>query len=153
MGFLNALPIVGKLIDKIIPDQEKKQELKLALESIDLQRELAGLEAARAMLSNNHWFVSGAIPSLIWLASVMLATNCVLIPLTQFIAQLCGVTVTIPLIQYPGEYWYLLGVIITGLFAKKSADKGLQLGTFKTAINEQPARQNDSGQAPKPDWL
>lgn len=152
MGFLNALPIVGQLIDKIIPDPEKRLELKLELEKIDLQRDIAGLEAAKAMLSNQHWFVSGAIPSLIWLASVMLATNCVLIPIAQFIGQLNGVVVAIPQIQYPGEYWYLLGVIITGLFAKKSADKGLQLGNFRTATNVT-QQETGPGQDKRPDWL
>lgn len=152
MGFLNALPIVGQLIDKIIPDPEKRLELKLELEKIDLQRDIAGLEAAKAMLSNGHWFVSGAIPSLIWLASIMLTTNCVLIPFAAFFSQVIwGVKIDIPLIQYPGEYWYLLGVVITGLFAKKSADKGLQLGSFKTATNQ--STDAGSGQDKRPDWL
>jgi len=153
MSLLKAIPLVGQLIDRFVPDPQAKQAFKLELERLELARDVAGLDAAKGMLSNSHWFVSGAIPSLIWLASVMLATNCVFIPLVQFIAQLCGVPVVIPHIQYPPEYWYLLGVIITGLFAKKSADKGLQLGSFKTAINEQPTRQNDSGQNQKPDWL
>lgn len=151
MSLLKALPLVGQLIDRFIPDPQKKQEFLLEIERMALARDVAGLDAAKSMLSNSHWFVSGAIPSLIWLASLMLGVNCVLIPFSGFlISAIWGIQVTIPIIQYPAEYWYLLGVVITGLFAKKSADKGLQLGNFRTAVNENEPK-NDSGK--KPDWL
>lgn len=142
MNLLELIPGIGGLVERLVPDPDKRLEFKNELAKLDLQRDIAGLQAAKGMMENKSRFVSGAIPSLIWLASLMLFNNHILLPW----AAVAGYQ--IPSVVYPSEYWYLLGVIITGLFAKKTADKGLQLGSFKTAVNE-PRKESDK----RPAWL
>lgn len=137
------LPGIDGLLGRFIEDPNKRRLATVEIEKSILESEKAGLKAAQGMMENKSPFVAGAIPSLIWLASIMLLNNHVLLPWAAVMGH------HIPTVTYPSEYWYLLGVIITGLFAKKSADKGLQLGTFKTSTNQPSGKPTDE----RPDWI
>lgn len=116
MNLLELIPGISGIIDKIIPDPNKQQELKLELAKLDAQENIARMGMLGNMLSNKSFFVAGGIPAIIWLAVVYLATNYILFPL------LAGLGMQIAPIQLPGEYWSLLQIVVVGLFGKKVID-------------------------------
>jgi hypothetical protein len=120
-----GLPSVTNAIDKVIPDKDKQAELKFELEKLKLEDDTESRRVLKAMLGNDHWLVSGAIPALIWMASVMLFNNFVLLPWAEVFGG------TVPEVILPSGYFNLLGVIIMGLFGKKAFDGNeIKFGSF-----------------------
>lgn len=116
MNILELIPGISGIIEKIIPDPNKQQELKLELAKIDAQENIARLGMLGNMLSNKSFFVAGGIPAIIWIAVVYLAANYILFPL------LAGLGMKIAPILLPNEYWSLLQIVVVGLFGKKVID-------------------------------
>lgn len=116
MNVLDLIPGISGIIDKVVPDPNKQQELKLELAKLDAQENIARLGMLGNMLSNKSFFVAGGIPAIIWLAVVYLATNYILFPL------LAGLGMKIAPILLPDEYWSLLQIVVVGLFGKKVID-------------------------------
>ncbi len=122
-----GLPAVANAIDKVIPDKEKQMELRLELEKLRIEEDMEGRKVLKAMLGNDNWFVSGAIPALIWMASIMLFNNFVLLPWAEVFGG------TVPEVVLPSGYFNLLGAIILGLFGKKAFDGNeIKFGSFYT---------------------
>ena len=116
MNVLELLPGIGKVIDKVIPDADKKQEMKFELQKMDAQQEAARLGVLKEMMGHKSVFVAGGIPALIWLAVLYILANHIIYPLLGAF----GFVVT-P-ISMPSEYWSLLNLIIGCLFGKKVID-------------------------------
>jgi len=116
INLLQAIPAIGDIINKIIPDPNKQSELKLEIAKLDAQESIARMGVLQAMMGNKSLFVAGGIPALIWLAVIYLAANYILFPL------LAGFGMHIAPIELPGDYWSLLQVIVVGLFGKKVID-------------------------------
>lgn len=116
MNLLELIPTVGSLVDKFVADPNKAMELKLELAKIDASETVARQETLRGMLSNKSVFVSGAIPSLIWIAVLSILNNYVLMPWVSLFGA------TVPQVSLPSEYWSLLTTVIVGLFGKKLFD-------------------------------
>lgn len=126
IGSLLGLPVVEKVVDKFIPDANQKAEFKHELDMAVLADNAEGRKVLQAMLGNNNWFVSGAIPAVIWLCPIMLFNNYVLLPW----AQVFGAT-NMPEVMMPDGYFGLLGTIIMGLFGKKLFDgNDIKWGSF-----------------------
>lgn len=122
-----GLPAVTNAIDKVIPDKTKQAELKFELEKLKLEDDTESRKVLKAMLGNDNWFVSGAIPALIWMASIMLFNNFVLLPWAEVFGG------TVPEVVLPSGYFNLLGAIILGLFGKKAFDGNeIKFGSFYT---------------------
>lgn len=116
MDILTAIPAIGQLINKFVPDANAKKELELELQKLEAQETQARMGVLSAMMGNKSFFVAGGIPALIWLAVVYLAANYILFPL------LAGFGMNITPINLPDAYWTLLEVIVVGLFGKKVID-------------------------------
>lgn len=116
MNILELIPGIGSIIDKVIPDPNKKTELKLELAKLDAAEATERLGVLKNMMGHKSLFVAGGIPALIWLAVVYILANYIIFPL------LGAVGLSVTPIQLPDEYWGLLKVVIVGLFGKKVID-------------------------------
>lgn len=116
VNLLNAIPAIGEIINKVVPDRDKQMELKLELAKIDAQESVSRLKVVGHMLQNKSVFVSGGIPALLWLAVLYIVANYIVFPM------LAGLGMNISPIDLPPEYWSLLKVIVVGLFGKKVVD-------------------------------
>lgn len=128
MSFLSeilSLPAVDKVIDRVIPDKQKQAELKLELARLQIEDNIESRKVLSSMFQNKSWFVSGAIPSIIWMASLMLFNNYVLLPWAEVFGY------TVPQVVFPDGYFSLLGTIVIGLFGKKVFDENeIRWGSF-----------------------
>lgn len=111
MNLLDLLPGLSGIIERVIPDPNKKAELEFELSKIQAEEVKARMGVLRGMLSNKSLFVSGAIPALLWLAVLGLLNNYVL-----------GPWFGVQPINFPDQYWTLLTTVIVGLFGKKVVD-------------------------------
>lgn len=117
MNLLELAPAITHIIDRFVPDPDKAQAMKLEMAKIEASENVAKMETQKAWLSNSNWFVSGAIPAILWMISLVVANNCILAPWLNGIFGF-----SIPIITLPEWYSGLAMTIITGLFAKKVID-------------------------------
>ena len=117
MNVLDLIPGISGIIDKVVPDPNKQQELKLELAKLDAQENIARLGMLGNMLSNKSFFVAGAIPAFLWSGVLFVVVNYVLLPL---LAGIFGLVID-PLIM-PEWYCGLLKTIIVCLLGKKALD-------------------------------
>lgn len=115
MNLLDAIPEIGRILDDLISTPEEKREAQLRLREIDVQEIEARLGVQKAWLSNQSIFVAGAIPTVLWMVSIVIFFNHILAPLLAH-------WVTIPTLDLPEWYSQLAGTIVLGLFGKKAWD-------------------------------
>lgn len=115
MNILDAIPEIGRILDDLISTPEEKREAQLRLREIDVREIEARLGVQKAWLSNQSIFVAGAIPTVLWMVSVVIFFNHILAPLLAH-------WVTIPTLDLPQWYSQLAGTIVLGLFGKKAWD-------------------------------
>lgn len=108
MNVLDAIPGIGQILDDVITSREELEEAKLRLREVEFRAEQERAKTLRGMLSNDSLFVAGSIPSLIWLAVIVLVNNHIL-----------ALYLKVQPINLPDAYWSLLSTIIVGLFGKK----------------------------------
>jgi hypothetical protein len=107
MGFLDILPIVGKIIDKIIPDPAAKAAAQLELMKLqqtsdfkeidaDLQMAQGQIDTNKLEASSNSLFKSGWRPFVGWVCGVALGTQFLIAPLCTWIATLAGYSIKFP---------------------------------------------------------
>lgn len=116
MNILDLIPGIGGVVEKLIPDKGKQDEMKLELAKLDIQEATERLGVLKSMLGHDSLFVAGGIPALIWLVVVYIAFNYIIFPLLAA----CGLSVA-P-IALPEGYWTLLQTVVIGLFGKKVID-------------------------------
>ena len=92
MGLLSLLPIVGKVLDKVIPDSNARAVAQELLESQhqsgELQQLMGQIEINKAEANHKSIFVAGWRPFIGWVCGASLAYNFLLYPFLSF-----GVTV------------------------------------------------------------
>lgn len=116
MNLLDLVPTVSNIIDRFVPDPNKAAEMKLELAKIEASEYVAKMETQKAWLGNTNWFVSGAIPAILWMISLVVFFNHILGPLLK------GGGLAVPIMALPEWYYDLAKLIIGGLFAKKVID-------------------------------
>ncbi|MDR1874371.1 MAG: holin family protein [Synergistaceae bacterium] len=115
-GVLDLIPEVGKLIDRFVPDPQKKLEAERMMRELDIREIEARAGVQKAWLSNNSLFVSGAIPTILWMVSLVIFFNHILAPLFG------GFGIVVPTLELPPWYSSLAGTIVLGLLGKKAWD-------------------------------
>lgn len=134
MNILEVVPILGQLIDKVVPNPNQANELKIELAKLDIKRDIAKLDVQKAWLSNKSPYVAGAIPTILWMVSGVIAFNHILAPL------LMAIGLNVPVLELPAYYTDLAGTIVLGLFAKKAWDSSeLKVGGFYSPIKNKPS--------------
>jgi len=66
-GLLAIIGAVTSIVDRIIPDPDKKMELNLALEELKQRPEFAQIEVNQIEAANPNLFVSGWRPAVGWI--------------------------------------------------------------------------------------
>lgn len=132
MNLLELIPSLEGIIGKVIQDPNQAGNLKLELEKLDVQKDIEKMKVQQAWLSNKSVYVAGAIPTILWLLSAVVAFNHILAPL------LTGMGMTLPILELPKYYTDLAGTIVLGLFAKKAWDSSTITTIGKIPKMEEP---------------
>jgi hypothetical protein len=126
------LPIIGTLVDRLIPDINKagetKAELaKLAIEAeanyqkLEAERNQAQAEINKIEAASSNVFVSGWRPFIGWICGVAFLYHFVLQPFVTFILFACGYNFILPIFDPEALYTVLLGML--GLGGMRSFEK------------------------------
>jgi len=93
-------PIVGKVLDRVIPDtaaaEKAKSEMQAALIQAQVQGQLAQIDVNKAEAANANVFVSGWRPFIGWVCGTALTYQFVAAPVATWIATWAGYTVPPP---------------------------------------------------------
>lgn len=117
MNLLEALPVLSEIVGKVIKDPNEAETLKLELQKLELQKEVARHGAVSAWLSNKSPFVAGAIPTILWMVSLVVLFNHVVSPLFAWISGKA-----VPVLELPSYYTDMATSIVYALFIKKAWD-------------------------------
>lgn len=121
----NALGFFRDIVNKIWPDkteiekQQIAQQMAEAAQQTDLLK--GQLEINKAEAQNEHWFVSGARPFIMWVCGMVFAWTYILQPILVFIFIATGHPLTLPSLDISEVMPVLLGML--GLGAYRSYDK------------------------------
>lgn len=132
MAWAALVPVIGGLLDKIIPDPEARAKAKLALTQEENKVILTELQAiveldkAQARVNeqeaqSSHAFQSSWRPFIGWVCGVAFAYHFVLQPLLIFIYAAQGVKVDLPSFEMQTLTTVLMGML--GLTAARSYEK------------------------------
>lgn len=135
MNLLEALPILSDIVGKVVKDPNEAEELKLELQKLEIQKEIARHGAVQAWLSNKSPYVAGAIPTILWMVSLVVLFNHVVSPL---FAWMSGKLV--PVLELPSYYTDMAVSIIYALFIKKAWDSA----DINVAGVHSPRKQEDA---------
>ena len=92
MGLLDFLPIIGKVIDRVIPDPQAKAAAQMEMLKLqqagefkeldaDLQTALAQTKINEAEASSHSWFIAGWRPYIGWICGTGLAYQFLIYPI------------------------------------------------------------------------
>lgn len=119
------LPILGGVIDKVIPDKAAadKARLEMQLKLLDAANAgaLAQLEVNKVEAAHQSVFVAGWRPAIGWVCAAALAYSYMLVPLVGFAFAVMGK----PMPKWPvldGNLWELMFGML-GMGALRSYDK------------------------------
>jgi hypothetical protein len=89
------IPLLGTVIDRIFPDEQKAAEAKLELATMQQKGELqllaSQLEVNKAEASTGNMFIGGWRPFIGWVCGSALAYEYLLLPLLSWIALIVNV--------------------------------------------------------------
>lgn len=131
-ALLDFLPLVGALLDRILPDKAAAASAKLALLELAQKGNLAQLDADlhlaagqldinRAEAANSALFVSGWRPFIGWTCGAAYAYKFVLAPVFSFGFTAAGHPLTIPVLDFSEMMPVLFGLL--GLGAYRTYEK------------------------------
>ena len=119
------LPILGGVIDKVLPDKAAadKAKLEMQLKLLDAANAgaLAQLEVNKVEAAHQSTFVAGWRPAIGWVCAAALAYSYMLVPLVGFALTMMGQ----PVPKWPvldGNLWELMFGML-GMGALRSYDK------------------------------
>ena len=133
-NFLNILTIIPELKDAVntVSSSTERKELKSKLKNINLN---SLLSEQQSLLSSKSFFVSGAIPCILWTLVLVIIFNFIIFP----ILGAFGIIVSV--VNLPEWYSSLCGTIVLGLLAKKAWDSSdLTAGSF----SKKPKKENNN---------
>lgn len=136
MAFLEFLPIVGKLLDKIIPDPVERERAKLELlkaqQAGDFRDLDAAMEAIKMEAASQHRLVALARPAFLYVIYIVILAGLPMGVLYAFAPATAG-AVSAGFAQWinaiPGELWTLFGAGYLGYAGARSYDKAKRLAT------------------------
>lgn len=130
---LALLPVLGNVIDKLIPDPAAAAKMKLEMMQLeqagmfkeleaDLQVQLAQIEVNKADAMSGNWWQAGWRPFVGWVGGLSLGYAALGEPIARFIATVWfGYAGTYPVINTDLTMQVLIGLL--GLGAARSFDK------------------------------
>lgn len=116
MNLLDLIPGISQILDKVVTSPKEKMELESKLKELDIRELEAKAQVQASWLSNKSLFVSGAIPSILWMMVLVIFFNFIISPIAASFGY------KMPILDLPAWYADLCGTIVLGLFAKKAWD-------------------------------
>ena len=113
MNVLELIPALEGIIGKVIQDPNQAGNLKLELEKLDVQKDIEKMKTQQSWMNNKSIYVAGAIPTILWMVSIVIAFNHILAPFLK------GMGWDVPILELPKYYTDLAATIVVGLFVKK----------------------------------
>lgn len=111
MGLLPIVDVLGKVIDQVIPDADKKMEMKIELAKLENQLMTGQMEINKEEAKHGSLFVAGWRPACGWIGAIGLGYSFVLEPIMSWSARV--------LFKYTGDFPTLdtssLMVLVTGM--------------------------------------
>lgn len=134
MAFLEFLPIIGKLLDKIIPDPVERERAKLELlkaqQAGDFRELDAAMEAITMEAASQHRLVALARPAFLYVIYIVILAGLPMGALYAFAPATAG-AVSAGFAQWihaiPDELWALFGAGYLGYAGARSYDKAKRL--------------------------
>lgn len=124
---LQYVPILGELLDKLIPDADAKQKAKDNLKELALSQEGDKLQGRFAVITaeaqSSHWIVAAWRPITMLTFVAIVANNYILSP---YIQLFFSVDVTLEL---PPHLWELLKIGLGGYVVGRTVEKTMK--TYK----------------------
>lgn len=124
---LQYVPILGELLDKLIPDADAKQKAKANLQELALSQEGDKLQGRFAVITaeaqSDHWVVASWRPITMLTFVGIVANNYILAP---YIQLFFSVNVTLEL---PPHLWELLKIGLGGYVVGRTVEKTMK--TYK----------------------
>lgn len=121
IGILSAvLPVVGKVLDRIIPDPEARAKAELEIQTGLLSAESQIVKAAASVIraeAGGNWLQRSWRPMLMILFGLIIANNYVIVPYVLAFGMF------VPSLDIPPGMWALLNVGVGGYVVGRSAEK------------------------------
>lgn len=115
------LPVLGKVLDSVLPNKLARDAAKLELLKLASEQESAELKAASAAITtearSEHWIVAAWRPITMLVFTSIIANNYILAP---YFALMFDWNVTLEL---PPQMWDLLKIGLGGYVAGRSLEK------------------------------
>lgn len=133
MSFLAFIPLLGQVLDKVLPDPQAATEAKLKLAELAQQGQLAELNATtslalaqlevnKAEAASNDWFRAGWRPCIGYVLAFALAYQYTLSPILIWGCAIWAPDVTPPNINVDDHLWELMFGML-GLAGWRTMDK------------------------------
>ena len=120
MSWFAAIPLIGTILDKLIPDKDKKVEKEIA--EIEHDTEIEVTEQSRvnviAAESTGNWLQRSWRPLLIYVFIIVIVNNSILVPVFSFYF---GITL-LPL-EFPKDIPDFVTYAVTGYMGMRSLEK------------------------------
>jgi hypothetical protein len=140
MGLLSLLPVIGNVLDKILPDKKSADAAKLALLELQQKGDLAVLDAASKVdvaqaainqeeAKSNNFFISGWRVFCGWIGALGLAWTCILANIIQLILDLNGINVKVPTMENDILLTVIMGML--GLSTTRTYEKMKGISIYK----------------------
>lgn len=125
------LDIVGKVIDRVIPDKAAAEKAKLEMMSDEAKREfelmIAQIEVNKEEAKSTNWFVAGGRPLVMWVCGFGLAYASIIEPILRFAAKVVfGYTGEFPEIDTNLTIQVLMGMLGFGAYRTIEKIKGAE---------------------------
>lgn len=149
MSFLPILDIIGKVVDKVIPDPNQRLTLQLELSKLadqeaarESNERLAQIQTNTTEAANPNMFVAGWRPAVGWICAAGAGINFVVMPIAGWCATVVfGYEGTIPGTDIANLMTLLGGMLGFGYL--RSKDK--QAGVEDTEIHTQKSADKANG--------
>ena len=133
MSYLKLIPVVGDLLDKLIPDSDMRAKAEHELSKLEqngeLQLLIKQIEVNAQEAKHSSIFVAGWRPFIGWTCGLAFAYHFIGQPVVLFVAALNGVIVTLPSFDMSSLLYVLGGML--GLGGFRSYEKLKKVGRNK----------------------
>lgn len=135
-GFLALIPLIGEVLDKVLPDAGAAADAKLKMVELVQRGDLAVLDADTKLAlgqvsinqeeaKNTSIFVSGWRPFVGWTCGAAFAFKFVIGPFAAFILTAYGVPTEMPVLDFSEMSPILLGMLGLGALRTHEKIKGV----------------------------
>ena len=121
MSFLSFIPLIGKVIDRIIPDPTAASAAKIKLYELSQAGDLEELEQAGKIITaeanSEHFIVAAWRPITALTFVFIIANNYILYPYMSLFWD------DAPMLEIPPDLWQLLKIMIGGYVVSRGLEK------------------------------